>query len=78
MDSHQPSREVLSSNQNSFLRFEDQLREVIIKHLDMLSQDGKEKVLEYINTLIDLEQKKLEFNQRQGLLYNWSMEDSKL
>jgi ribosome recycling factor len=57
---------------------EDQLRDVIMSHLDQLSQDGKEKALEYINMLIDLEQKRLEFNRRQGLLYNWGIDESKL
>ncbi|MSO22069.1 MAG: hypothetical protein EXQ58_02185 [Acidobacteria bacterium] len=72
------SRFFLSSNQASRLKFEDQLRKVIMSHLDKLSQDGKEKALEYINMLIDLEQKRLEFNRRQGLLYNWGVEESKL
>jgi hypothetical protein len=78
MESQKQTREVSSSNQVSGLRFEDQLREVIISHLDMLSQDGKEKVLEYVNALIDSEQKRLEFNRRQGLLYNWAVEESKV
>lgn len=78
MESQKQVREVSSSNQLSGLKFEDQLREVIVSHLDMLSQDGKEKVLEYINMLIDLEEKRLEFNRRQGLLYNWAIEESKI
>ncbi len=78
MESQKQSRELSSSNQASRLKFEDQLREVIINHLDMLSQDGKEKVLEYINMLIDLEEKRLEFNRRQGLLYNWAIDEKKL
>ena len=78
MESPKQSREVLSLNQASRLRFEDQLRDVIISHLDKLSQDGKEKALDYINMLIDIEQKRMEFNRRQGLLYNWGVEESKL
>ncbi|MCI0418259.1 MAG: hypothetical protein L0387_13870 [Acidobacteria bacterium] len=78
MESQKQSREVSSPNQASRLKFEDQLRDVIIRHLDLLSQDGKEKALDYINMLIDLEQKRLEFNRRQGLLYNWAVEESKL
>ena len=78
MESQNQSRESLSSNQLSGLKFEDQLRQVIVSHLDMLSQDGKEKVLEYINMLIDLEQRRIEFNRRQGLLYNWATEESKI
>ena len=78
MESQKPNREVLSSNQASRLKFEDQLRDVIMSHLNRLSQDGKEKALDYINMLIDLEQKRMEFNRRQGLLYNWGVEESKL
>jgi len=78
MESQNPNREVLSSNQASRLKFEDQLRDVIMSHLNRLSQDGKEKALDYINMLIDLEQKRMEFNRRQGLLYNWGVDESKL
>ena len=78
MESQKPNREALSSNQASRLKFEDQLRDVIMSHLNRLSQDGKEKALDYINMLIDLEQKRMEFNRRQGLLYNWGVDESKL
>ena len=78
MESQKQIREGSSSNQVSGLKFEDQLRGVIISHLDMLSQDSREKVLEYINMLIDSEQKRVEFNRRQGLLYNWKLEESKI
>jgi hypothetical protein len=78
MESPKQSRESSSANPVSRLKFEDQLREVIINHLDMLSQDGKEKVLDHINMLIDLEQKRLEFNRRQGLLYNWAVDEKKM
>jgi len=78
MESQKQGREVLSPNQASRLKFEDQLRDVIMSHLDKSSQDGKEKALEYINMLIDHEQKRLEFNRRQGLLYNWGIDESKL
>lgn len=78
MESQKQSRELSSPNQANRLKFEDQLREVIISHLDMLSQDGKEKVLDYINMLTDLEEKRLEFNRRQGLLYNWAVEEKKI
>ena len=78
MESQNPNREVLSSNQASRLKFEDQLRDVIMSHLNRLSQDGKEKALDYINMLIDLEQKRMEFNRRQGLMYNWGVDESKL
>jgi len=52
--------------------FETQLQDAIISHLTLLSEEGKEKVLDFINTLIDAEQRKLEFNRRQGRLYNWA------
>jgi hypothetical protein len=65
------------SPQSQSLRanFEIQLRDVIVHHLDSLSDDGKVKVLDFINALIDLEQKKLELNRRQGRLYPWSRTD---
>ena len=78
MEIQKPNREFLSSNQASRLQFEDQLRDVIMSHLNRLSQDGKEKTLDYINMLIALEQKRMEFNRRQGLLYNWDVDESKL
>jgi hypothetical protein len=78
MESQKPVGEISSSKQVTGLKFEDPLRNVIISHLDKLSQDSKEKVLDYINMLIDLEQKRLEFNRRQGLLYNWAIEESKI
>jgi hypothetical protein len=77
MDIQKQNRETASPNQSTGYRFEQQLKDVIINHLDMLSQDGKEKVLDYINALIDLEERKLEFNRRQGLLYNWGADESK-
>jgi hypothetical protein len=78
MESQKQSRELLSSSQASRLKFEDQLCDVIMSHLERLSQDGKEKALDYINMLLDLEQRRQEFNRRQGLLYNWGADDSKL
>ena len=59
-------------NQPKGSSFEAQLKDVIMNHLNLLSEEGKEKVLDFINALIDLEEKKLEFNRRQGRLYNWS------
>jgi len=76
MENYEQLREVASSTALPGLKFEDQLKQVIASHLERLSQDGKEKVLEYINVLIDLEQKRREFNRRQGLLYNWAHEES--
>ena len=77
MEIQKQSRETSSANQSSGHRFEEQLKDAIIRHLDMLSQDGKEKVLDFINALIDIEEKRQEFNRRQGLLYNWGADDSR-
>ena len=62
------SRETSRSARGSF---ESQLMDVILSHLNLLSENGKEKVLDYIDSLIDQEQRKLEFERRQGRLYNW-------
>ena len=78
MEIQKEMRAIPSSSQNPGLRFEDQLKGVIMHHLEMLSQDGKEKVLDFINGVIDLEEKRLEFNRRQGLLYNWTSDDTKI
>jgi hypothetical protein len=78
MEIQKQSRELSSLNQTAGHRFEEQLKDVIISHLDMLSQDGKEKVLDFVNALMDLEERKQEFNRRQGLLYNWGADDSRL
>ena len=78
MEIQNHSREITSPNQTPGHRFEEQLKEVIVSHLDMLSQDGKEKVLDFINALIDMEERRQEFNRRQGLLYNWGADDSRL
>jgi hypothetical protein len=51
--------------------FEAKLKDVIDSRLQMLSEESREKVLDYINSLIDMEQKQLEFNRRQGRLYHW-------
>jgi hypothetical protein len=77
MEIQKQNRETAQPNQSTGNRFEQQLKDVIINHLDLLSQDGKEKVLDFINALIDLEERKLEFNRRQGLLYNWGGDESK-
>ena len=72
MESRKQVRDEPSQNPGRSGSFESQLIDVILNHLNLLSQDGKEKVLDYINALIDLEQKKLEFERRQGRLYNWT------
>jgi hypothetical protein len=77
MDIHKQSREIGSPNQSSNHRFEEQLKDAISRQLDRLSEDGKEKVLDYINALLDMEERKMEFNRRQGLLYNWGTDDSR-
>lgn len=53
------------------ISFEAKIKDVIDSRLQMLSEESREKVLDYINSLIDMEQKQLEFNRRQGKLYHW-------
>ena len=72
MESQKPLRDESHRSQAAGSTFEAQLKDIIMNHLNLLSEEGKEKVLDFINTLIDLEQRKLEFNRRQGRLYNWS------
>ena len=55
--------------------FEDKLRAVILTRLEMLSPEGLEKVLDYINAQIDHEEKQLEFQRRKGRLYRLCEEE---
>ena len=71
MDSQEHLRKERYARRTGNSNFEIQLQDAIVNHLNSLSAEGKGKVLEFINTLIDAEQKKLEFNRRQGWLYNW-------
>ncbi len=71
MESQNPSREELYERPVANSNFETQLQDAIVNHLNLLSAEGKRKVLEFVNALIDAEQSKLEFNRRQGKLYNW-------
>ena len=75
MESQKPSGKESPRSQSMRANFEIRLRDAIMNHLDSLSDDGKVKVLDFINALIDLEQKKLELNRRQGRLYHWSKVD---
>jgi hypothetical protein len=75
MESPKPMNKESPQSQSLRANFEIQLRDAIMNHLDSLSDDGKVKVLDFINTLIDLEQKTLELNRRQGRLYHWSKGD---
>jgi hypothetical protein len=69
-------KNVPGTNQESSARFEAKLKNIILARLEMLSLEGKEKVLDYINSLIDSEQKQLEFQRRQGRLYRfWEEEE---
>ena len=69
-------KKVPGSGLESNLSFESQLKNITISRLEMLSEDGKEKVLEFVNALIDSEQKKIEFQRRQGRLYRLPEQDS--
>jgi len=75
MDSQKSLSKESPQSQSPRTSFDIQLRDTIMNHLDSLSDDGKVKVLDFINGLIDLEQKKLELNRRQGRLYHWSKVD---
>ena len=48
-----------------------QLRDAIINRLEQISERSQEQVLEYIQELIDREERQLEFSRRQGRLYSW-------
>jgi len=72
METQKPQREESYQSRTAKSTFETQLQDAIISHLTLLSEEGKQKVLDFVNTLIDAEQKKLEFNRRQGRLYNWA------
>lgn len=52
-----------------------QLRDVIISRLEQISERGQEQVLEYIQELMDREERQLEFDRRQGRLYSWPVDD---
>ena len=55
-----------------------QLRDVIINRLDQISERGQEQVLEYIQELMDREERQLEFDRRQGRLYSWPSDDARV
>ena len=71
METQKQTREELYERRDVKSNFEMRLQDTILNHLNLLSEEGKEKVLDYINTLVDAEQRRLEFNRRQGRLYNW-------
>ena len=52
------------------------LRDVIINRLDQISERSQEQVLEYIQELIDRDERQLEFSRRQGRLYSWPTDDA--
>ena len=51
-----------------------QLRDAIINRLEQISERSQEQVLEYIQELIDKEERQLEFSRRQGRLYSWPLD----
>ncbi len=55
-----------------------QLRDVIIDRLEQISERSQEQVLEYIQELIDKEERQLEFSRRQGRLYSWPLDDARV
>lgn len=54
-----------------------QLRDAIINRLEQISERSQEQVLEYIQELIDKEERQLEFSRRQGRLYSWPLDDAR-
>ena len=52
------------------------LRDVIINRLERISERGKQQVLEYIQELLNREERQLEFDRRQGRLYSWPSDDA--
>lgn len=52
------------------------LRDAIINRLEQISERSQEQVLEYIQELIDKEERQLEFSRRQGRLYSWPLDDA--
>ncbi len=77
MDNQTSKKKELGVGQESIASFEAKLRTAILTRLGMLSPAGKEKVLEYINALIDSEEKQLEFHRRQGRLYRLGEEEER-
>ena len=56
--------------------YKSQLRDAIINRLEQISERGQEQVLEYIQELMDREERQLEFDRRQGRLYSWPLDDA--
>jgi hypothetical protein len=54
-----------------------QLRDAIINRLEQISERSQEQVLEYIQELMDKEERQLEFSRRQGRLYSWPLDDAR-
>ena len=77
MDNQTSKKKELGVGQESIVSFEAKLKNAIIARLGLLSPGGKEKVLEYINALIDSEEKQVEFNRRQGRLYRLGEEEQR-
>ena len=65
-----------SRNVSKAVAHNSPLQDVIISRLELISENGKERVLEYIQDLIDMEERQLEFNRRQGRLYRWPSGDA--
>ena len=44
--------------------------------MERISERGKQQVLEYIQELLNREERQLEFDRRQGRLYSWPSDDA--
>ena len=66
-----------SKHGDNTVDYNTQLLDVIIGRLELISEKGKESVLEYIEGLVDMEERQLEFDRRQGRLYTWPVDDTR-
>ncbi len=79
MENPNPMRSTFSSQDGSkAVDYNSQLLDVIISRLELVSDKSKERVLEYIQDLVDMEERQLEFDRRQGRLYRWPADDAKV
>lgn len=79
MEKPHPMRDMFSSQDGSkAVSYNSQLLDVIISRLKLISDKNKERVLEYIQGLVDMEERQLEFDRRQGRLYRWPADDARV
>jgi len=69
MESQKSATEGVDPRQSAVTPSPSALREVILHQLDLVPDREQEKVLEFINTLIDADLRTKEFNRLQGKLH---------